>query len=64
MLKEQWIKEAEQERELERQKHVLNRERNMELIRHNDAEKILREDQIRFEKERDRNMLGNALNKE
>ena len=64
MLKEQWIKEAEQERELERQKHVLNRERNMELIRHNDAEKILREDQIRFEKERDRNMLGKALNKE
>jgi len=64
MLKEQWIKEAEQERELERQKHVLNRERNMELIRHNDAEKILREDQIRFEKERDRNMLGKALTKE
>jgi hypothetical protein len=36
----------------------------MELIRHNDAEKILREDQIRFEKERDRNMLGKALTKE
>ena len=44
MLAEQWKREEEQERELERQKFILNRERNLELIRHNEAEKKLRED--------------------
>ena len=44
MLKDQWTKEEEFERELERQKFILNRERNLELLRHNEAEKKLRED--------------------
>jgi hypothetical protein len=44
MLASQWKKEEEYERELERQKFVLNRERNLELIRHNEAEKKLREE--------------------
>ena len=44
MLKEQWLREQEQERELERQKHLLSKERNLELLRHNDAEKILKDD--------------------
>lgn len=44
MLSTQWKKEEEYERELERQKFILNRERNLELIRHNEAEKKLRED--------------------
>ncbi len=44
MLADQWKREEEQERELERQKFILNRERNLELIRHNEAEKKLRED--------------------
>lgn len=44
MLATQWKKEEEYERELERQKFVLNRERNLELIRHNEAEKKLREE--------------------
>lgn len=54
MLATQWKKEEEYERELERQKFVLNRERNLELIRHNEAEKVLREEQLRLEKERDK----------
>jgi hypothetical protein len=64
MLNEQWKKETEYEREIERQKHILNRERNMELIRHNEAEKILREEQLRTEKERDKEMLSKAINRE
>lgn len=44
MLKDQWAREDEQEREMERQRQLLNRERNLELLRHNDAEKRLRED--------------------
>jgi hypothetical protein len=32
MLQEQWAKESEQDKEAERQKFILNRERNMELI--------------------------------
>jgi hypothetical protein len=54
MLSEQWKREEEQEREMERQKFILNRERNLELIRHNEAEKKLREEQLQFEKERDK----------
>ena len=64
MLKQQWQKEEEYERELQRQQFVLNRERNLELIRHNEAEKQLRGEQSKFEKERDREMLNNALTKE
>jgi hypothetical protein len=44
MLAEQWKKEEENEREMERQRLVLNKERNLELIRHNEAEKQLREE--------------------
>ena len=64
MLNEQWKREDERELDIDRQKHVLNRERNLELIRHNEAEKILREDQLRSEKGRDREMLSKAINKE
>lgn len=44
MLQDQWKREEEMEREMERQKFILNRERNLELIRHNEAEKRLREE--------------------
>jgi hypothetical protein len=57
MLQTQWKKEEEYEREMDRQKFVLNRERNLELIRHNEAEKKLREEQSLREKERDKLML-------
>jgi hypothetical protein len=64
MLADQWRREEEYERELERQKFVLNRERNLELIRHNEAEKKLREEQLRSEKGRDKDMLQTALQRE
>lgn len=64
MLKEQWMREQEQERELERQRHLLNKERNLELLRHNDAEKVLKDDQMRAEKERDKEMLERAISRE
>ena len=50
MLSDQWKNEEEYEKEQERQKFVLNRERNMELIRHNEAEKLLRDAQVSNEK--------------
>ena len=64
MLQNQWKKEEEYEREMERQNFVLNRERNLELIRHNEAEKQLRETQQMSEKARDKNMLQSALDRE
>jgi len=39
MLKQQWVREDLIDAEQERQKFVLNRERNLELINHNAAEK-------------------------
>jgi hypothetical protein len=57
MLAQNWTKEEQYEREMERQKFILNRERNLELIRHNEAEKQLRTEQERFEKNRDKAML-------
>jgi hypothetical protein len=49
---------------MERQKLLLNKERNLELLRHNDAEKLLKEDQLRSEKERDKYMLNTAIGRE
>lgn len=64
MLTSQWKNEEEYEREMERQKFIVNRERNLELIRHNEAEKQLREEQEKRGKERDKYMLQNALDRE
>ena len=49
---------------MERQKLLLNKERNLELLRHNEAEKLLKEDQLRSEKERDKIMLNTAIGRE
>ncbi len=57
MLSNQWRSEEELEKEMERQKFALNRERNLDLLRHNDAEKNIRDDQLLREKQRDRDML-------
>ena len=35
MLKQQWAKEVANDAEAERQKFILNRERNIEIIQHN-----------------------------
>jgi|TARA_B110000305_G_C19073427_1_gene462763 hypothetical protein len=43
MLKKQWAVEQNQDKEADRQKFILNRERNIELINHNQAERELRQ---------------------
>jgi hypothetical protein len=64
MLKEQWSKEIESDKEAERQRFILNRERNLELINHNAAERELRGIQQEVEKNRDQELLNAALAKE
>jgi hypothetical protein len=64
MLKEQWAKEIESDKEAERQKFILNRERNLELINHNAAERELRNIQEGAMKERDQELLAAALARE
>ena len=54
MLKTQWAREMEMDKEAERQKQVLNKERNLELIKHNEAERELRRQQADAERARDR----------
>jgi alkylated DNA repair dioxygenase AlkB len=43
MLKQQWQIEAEADTKAEKEKFILNRERNIELINHNAAERELRQ---------------------
>lgn len=64
MLKKQWVLEAESDKEADRQKFILNRERNLEIIGHNVAEKELREIQANAEKQRDRELLAANLARE
>jgi hypothetical protein len=42
MLNRQWALELESDKEADKQKFLLNRERNLELINHNMAERELR----------------------
>jgi len=64
MLKDQWAKEIESDKEAERQKFILNRERNLELINHNAAERELRTIQEGITKTRDQELLAAALARE
>lgn len=64
MLKKQWVLEAESEKEADRQKYILNRERNLELINHNSAERELRELQFNADKQRDKELLQANLKRE
>jgi len=57
MLKHQWAREVQADNEAERQKFVLNRERNLEIIQHNVAERELAAIQANAEKSRDKDML-------
>lgn len=61
MLQHQWTKELDADKEAQRQQFVLNRERNLELISHNAAERELRSIQNEVEKSRDKQLLDNAL---
>ena len=64
VLNEIWKVEDEKEKEIERQKLLLNKERNLELIRHNQMEKNLRDIEEQKEKERDKLLLQMALDRE
>ena len=64
MLKHQWAKEIDADKEAERQKFILNRERNLELINHNAAERGLRAIQTDAGKARDKELLEAALTRE
>jgi hypothetical protein len=52
------------DKEAERQKFILNRERNLELIKHNAAERELRQAQQEAERSRDKELLDAALTRE
>lgn len=64
MLKKQWAMEAEADKEADRQKFILNRERNLELINHNAAERGLRDIQYSSDKQRDKELLEANLRRE
>lgn len=64
MLKEQWEIEADREKKIEQERHVLLRERNLGLIEHNQQEKLLREQAELSEKQRDLQLLNAALERE
>lgn len=64
MLKKQWALEIEADKEADRQKFILNRERNLELISHNAAERELQSIQLDAGKQRDKELLNAALAKE
>lgn len=64
MLKTQWKAEEAADGDAEKQRFILNRERNMELINHNANEKELKGIQVKAGKERDKELLEAALAKE
>lgn len=64
MLKTQWVRELESDKEEERQKFILNRERNIELMQHNTAERELRSIQNNLQNSRDKELLDAALARE
>lgn len=64
MLNELWKLEEDKEKETERQRLLLNKERNLELIRHNQLEKEVKDLEEQKEKERDKMLLQMALDRE
>ena len=64
MLKTQWKAEEAADAEAERQRFVLNRERNSELINHNANELGLKKIQLDAAKARDKELLDAALARE
>ena len=64
MLKQQWRAEEDKEKRIEQDRSILNRERNLALIEHNQQEKLLREQAELSEKQRDLQLLNAALERE
>lgn len=64
MLKTQWVREDAMDKEAIRQQFLLNRERNLELINHNAAEKELRNVENDKALNRDKDLLSAAIIRE
>ena len=64
MLKDQWAVEEAREKKIEQERQTLVRERNLGLIEHNQQEKLLREQAVLSEKQRDLQLLNSALERE
>lgn len=64
MLNSQWLIEQDKEAEMKRQALLLNKERNLEIIRQNLLEKQIIEAGQKNEKDRDRDMVQQAVERE
>lgn len=64
MLNQQWEVQALQDVEAQKQQLLINKERNLEIIRHNELEKQIREAEAQREKERDKEMIDKTVNHE
>ena len=53
MLKTQWTSDIEREKQAERERQILNRERNLGLLKHNEQEKTLKSQAEMAERQRD-----------
>ena len=64
MLQQKWEQELQDEKQAEYEKFLQNRERNLDLIKHNAAEREIKAEQIEIEKVKDKEMLELALARE
>ena len=64
MLKDQWQREDMAETNLTKQRFMLDRQRNNDLINHNEGERVLRKEAEQAAKNRDKDMLAVALTRE
>jgi len=64
MLKQRWTEEEESEKNMAGQAFSLNRQRNQDLISHNEAERCLKLEAHGADKQRDKDMLAIALDRE
>ena len=64
MLQQRWSEEETAEKNMAAQAHVLSRQRNQDHIEHNKAEEQLKKESHHAGLARDKDMLGQALDKE
>jgi len=64
MLKQRWCEEEESEKGMAAQAFSLNRQRNQDLISHNEAERQLKLEAGAADRQRDKDMLAIALDRE
>lgn len=64
MLNDQWAIEEETEKHRQTEQFLINKERNLELIRHNALEKQIIDQENEKEKQRDRDMVDQAVARE